>query len=65
MPKVLKFIGLDPKARYTVQKVWPEVLDEYSPSVMQKADGRIIQCRATHETRYAAADYDATNQYSI
>ncbi len=40
MPKVLKFIGLDPKARYTVEKVWPEVLDEYSPSVIQMADGQ-------------------------
>ncbi|MEM0909853.1 MAG: alpha-galactosidase [Pseudomonadota bacterium] len=40
MPKMFKFIGLDPKASYTVQKVWPTTLKEYSRSILSDLDGR-------------------------
>ncbi len=41
-PNKYQFIGLDPNKSYTVSRIWPNTLKEYSPSILQKTDGQVF-----------------------
>lgn len=41
-PGRYRFIGLDPQKSYRLQKVWPEVLHEYSASVLNVVDNEVF-----------------------
>ena len=41
-PSRFYFAGLDPKKSYTVERVWPGTLKEYSESILQKIDGQVF-----------------------
>ena len=42
MPKRFRFKGLIPEAKYRFNKVWPLELDEYTPSLLDKIEGKIF-----------------------
>ena len=39
-PTRFYFAGLDKNKTYTLERVWPETLKEYSPSILQKTEGK-------------------------
>ena len=39
MPRKYRFAGLDPKAQYKLEMIWPSQLEEYSPSVLNHVLG--------------------------
>ncbi|RDV29013.1 alpha-galactosidase [Alteromonas aestuariivivens] len=41
-PGRFRFAGLDPNRRYTLSRVWPQQLKEYSPSVLSVVDGKVF-----------------------
>lgn len=41
LPPSVQFTGLDIGKRYRLQRVWPQVVEEYSPSVLSKIEGQI------------------------
>ena len=36
------FAGLDANKQYTVERVWPRVLKEYTPSILQQLEGKVF-----------------------
>ena len=41
-PSRFYFAGLDPEKSYTVERIWPTTLKEYSESILQKIDGQVF-----------------------
>lgn len=40
-PRMYRFVGLDPDADYSLERVWPPKLFEYSPSILQVIDNQV------------------------
>jgi alpha-galactosidase len=45
-PSRFYFAGLDADKSYTLERVWPGTLKEYSPSILQKTDGQVFSGEA-------------------
>ncbi|HAU27377.1 MAG TPA: alpha-galactosidase, partial [Alteromonas australica] len=41
-PNRFYFAGLDANKQYTIERVWPEKLKEYTPSILQQTEGHVF-----------------------
>lgn len=41
-PGQYRFFGLDPQKRYRLQKIWPLILKEYSPSILEVIENQVF-----------------------
>lgn len=41
-PTRFYFAGLDASKQYTIERIWPEKLKEYTPSILQQTDGQVF-----------------------
>lgn len=41
-PSRYYFAGLDANKQYTIERIWPEKLKEYTPSILQRTEGQVF-----------------------